>query len=192
VRATEIGAGDEDIEVSATVGGLDPSQTYHFRAVAKNSAGTVHGADEVLLTAPSHWTPRSLPQPPNSGNGHEALGVSCVHVDSCVAVGENWSLAVHTRTTLAETWDGDTWTVMETANPPGLDEGWQHDWYATLSGVSCTSTGFCLAVGRFRDPSESVKPLAERWDGSEWTIVPVPIPSGAVSARLEGVSCTSS
>ena len=74
---------------------------------------------------------------------------------------------------------------METPNPPELDEGWLHNWYAVLTGVSCAPTDDCLAVGYYRDPSESVKPLTEHWDGSEWEIVPTPLPSGAVAGQLE-------
>jgi PKD repeat protein len=191
IRAALIDPGEEDVEVSAAVSGLGPSQAYHFRAVAKSSAGLVRGDDEEFLTAPSHWTPRTLPQPPNSGKGHRAFDVSCVEANRCIAVGENWSLAVHTEVTLAEAWDGTEWTAMETPNPPELDEGWQHNWYALLSSVSCSSASDCLAVGYYRDPSESVKPLVEHWDGSEWEILPAPIPSGTVAGLLNGVSCTS-
>ena len=35
-------------QVSATVSGLEPKATYHFRVVAKNSAGTTFGKDQVL------------------------------------------------------------------------------------------------------------------------------------------------
>jgi hypothetical protein len=139
------------------------------------------------------WTATYMPQPPESGNGHSAFDVSCVDSDACVAVGENWSLAVHTRVPLAERWDGTTWTPMEAPYPAGLDEGWKHEWYALLRGVSCVAPDSCLAVGRYRSSEgESVQPLAERWDGSEWTMMTPPLPPGAISGRLESVSCTSS
>jgi len=32
--------------------------------------------------------------------------------------------------------------------------------------------------------------LAEWWDGSSWSVVPVPEPGGASQSALEGVSCT--
>ncbi len=191
IRAERIDPGDQDVGVSTEVSGLGPSQAYHFRVVAKNSAGLTRGDDEEFLTAPSHWTPRTLPQPPNSGGGHQALDVSCVEANECVAVGQNWNLDVSTYATLAESWNGSEWTAMDTPNPPGLNEGWQHNWYALLSGVSCASASDCLAVGYYRDPSESVKPLTEHWDGEEWEILSTSMPSGAVSAQLNGVSCPS-
>ncbi len=44
--------------VTATVTGLLPNVTYHVRAVATNSAGSVQGADQVLNT------PADPPPPP--------------------------------------------------------------------------------------------------------------------------------
>ena len=189
-QAGTIAPGLTDVAVSDFVNGLGAGRTYHYRVVAKNAAGRSYGADRFLITEPSHWSARALPQPPESGNGHEAFGVSCVQPEDCVAVGGNWSLEVHTRVTLAEHWNGSSWSVMETPNPPGLDEGWEHNWYAVLSGVSCVSANNCLAVGRYRD-SAGLKPLAEHWDGSHWSLLSAPVPASATASALEGVSCAS-
>ena len=35
------------------------------------------------------------------------------------------------------------------------------------------------------------RPFAERWNGDKWTIMKLPIPVGAQSAALAGLSCTS-
>ena len=106
-----------------------------------------------------------------------------------MAVGGNWSLAVHTRVTLAERWNGTSWVVLPTPNPPGLEEGWMFERYAVLTGVSCVSESSCVAVGYYRGPSETLSPLAERWDGANWTMQAVPLPAESVSGRLAGVSC---
>jgi tetratricopeptide (TPR) repeat protein len=42
--------GDTYQNVAATIGGLTPSTTYHFRIVATNSAGTRYGADRTFTT----------------------------------------------------------------------------------------------------------------------------------------------
>jgi DNA-binding beta-propeller fold protein YncE len=63
---------------------------------------------------------------------------------------------------------------------------------ARLVGVSCTSTTACTAVGNFVSGSEAVEPLAERWNGSEWSSEVVPLPKGATAAVLLGVSCSTS
>jgi hypothetical protein len=147
-------------------------------------------SEAIAATA---WSAAYLPQPPESGNGHRAYGVSCVSADFCVAVGDNWSLEVHTAVTLAERWNGNAWAPMETPNPTGLDEGWKHNWYAHLRGVSCASTDACVAVGHYRNEEhdEEPQPLAERWNGSEWTMTVAPLPAGAVAGRLDGISCFS-
>jgi len=149
-----------------------------------------------LSTAPADasspsWTAGYLPQPPNSGGGHRTFGVSCLEPSDCIAVGENWSLDVHTNVTLAERWDGELWTPMDTPNPPGLSEGWKYDRHAVLRGVSCTSASSCVAVGWYRGSDDVPSPLVEHWDGSEWSTAPVPTPLGTANAALEDVSCTS-
>ncbi len=191
VKAGTLAASTEDIAVSTALGGLDGGTTYYYRVVARNSAGTSYGAPSSFLTKPPEWTVAYMPQPSNSGSGYRPYGVSCMQANRCISVGENWSLAVHTKVTLAEIWNGNSWSAMTTPNPSGLNEGWKHEWYALLRGVSCTPNDDCIAVGRYRDPGEKVKPLAEHWDGSTWTIEPTPVPAGALDARLESVSCTS-
>jgi hypothetical protein len=44
-------AGDTSRSVSALIKGLKPGTTYHFRLVARNSAGTVDGQDVTFTTA---------------------------------------------------------------------------------------------------------------------------------------------
>ncbi len=45
-----VGAGDEPVKVSATLGGLSPGTDYHFRVVATNSGGTSYGDDGEFST----------------------------------------------------------------------------------------------------------------------------------------------
>jgi hypothetical protein len=59
-----------------------------------------------------------------------------------------------------------------------------------LSGVSCTSTTTCMAVGYYDDSVGGSLPLAELWNGSGWTIEPTP--NRGYGSKLQDVSCTSS
>ncbi len=56
--AQAVGSDFTNHAVTATVTGLLPNVTYHWRAVASNSAGTVQGADQTLVT------PADPPPPP--------------------------------------------------------------------------------------------------------------------------------
>ena len=86
--------------------------------------------------------------------------------------------------TLAERWNGTSWKVQSTPNPPGG----QHN---SLQGISCTSATACTAVGNYFNSAGKLVTLAERWNGTAWTVQGTPNPSGAGGSYLEGVSCTS-
>jgi hypothetical protein len=61
--------------------------------------------------------------------------------------------------------------------------------------VSCASNTACTAVGYYNTapPGEIVgRPLAERWNGSTWSLRGAPTIAGSDTTYLEGVSCTSS
>jgi hypothetical protein len=112
-------------------------------------------------------------------------GVACASSKSCVAVGGRSSTSTGPGGTLAEKWNGTTWAVVKSPDPPGSTG-------AVLNGVACTSTKNCLAVGNYFTSSHTTLPAAERWNGSKWSVVSVPAPSGATDASLAAVSCTSS
>src|SRR6478609_3158058 len=58
-----------------------------------------------------------------------------------------------------------------------------------LYGASCTTASACTAVGDYVTNTGASKTLAERWNGTAWTLQSTPNPSGA--SYLNGVSCTS-
>jgi sugar lactone lactonase YvrE len=103
--------------------------------------------------------------------------VSCVASNDCTAVG--WSTGTGTAATLAEHWNGTTWTIMSTPNAVGFKKSY-------LFGISCVSASDCWAVGMATNFAESEASLAEHWDGSKWTIK-----SPAGSQYLFDVSCVS-
>jgi hypothetical protein len=121
---------------------------------------------------------RILPAPNPSGSTSVLKGVSCTSARACTAVGGSGGL------TLAERWDGTAWTIQPTPNPTGATS-------SVLNGVSCTSATGCTAVGNSTTSGNTTAPLAERWDGTAWTIQTTPNPTGASSSVLSGVSCTS-
>ena len=86
---------------------------------------------------------------------------------ACTAVGEV-GLRRHAATvTLAERWNGKSWAIQHTPNPPHSNSSTAAT--ATLNAVSCPSATTCVAVGR----SDSGA-LAELWNGTTWAIQHLP------------------
>lgn len=75
------------------------------------------------------------------------------------------------------------WAIQPTPNP--LTSQGQ------LAAVSCTSPSTCIAVGGRQDRAGAGVTLAESWNGTAWSVLKTPNPSGANRSSLVGVSCTS-
>jgi hypothetical protein len=76
------------------------------------------------------------------------------------------------------------WSIESTPNPPGAI-------LSVLDSVSCSAAIACTAVGYWRsgpNPPQS-SALAERWNGSAWSIQPTPAPVGATGSFLSAVAC---
>ena len=140
---------------------IDSSGTFH--AFAERWDGTT-------------WSIQSIPEPPGAQSTF-LNAVSCSSASSCTAVG-NFTDSSGVGVTLAERWNGTTWAVQSTPNPSGAQS-------SGFSGVSCTSSTACIAVGL-----STLGTLAEQWNGTAWTIQSTPSPGQSPS--LLSVSCTSS
>jgi len=57
--------------------------------------------------------------------------------------------------------------------------------------VGCSSSSACTAVGSYDDGS-STWALAERWNGTSWSLQSIPRPTGAITSQLSGVACVTS
>ena len=109
-------------------------------------------------------------------------GVSCSSPTACTAVGHYF--ASSSIPTLAEAWNGTKWVIQKTPVPAGTS-------VFEFLGVSCASGTACTAVGFFINGSNNDVMLAEAWNGTKWVIQHIPIPIGATSSVLRGVSCSS-
>jgi hypothetical protein len=81
-------------------------------------------------------------------------GVSCTSGSDCLAVGHYQDFRGQ-QDTLAEHWDGTSWSFEATPNPAGT--------VPDLQAVSCSSAAACTAVGIFRTFSRTFDTLAERF-----------------------------
>src|SRR6516225_5927423 len=120
--------------------------------------------------------------PNNSGN-NILYGVTCNSTMDCWAVGTYFDDDLFQRT-LVEHWNGEVWNIVSSPNrglsSPPID---------VLVGVACISASECWAAGSNDDTNGVGQTLIERWDGTSWTIVNSPNPSGSNS--FQAVSCAS-
>jgi hypothetical protein len=125
------------------------------------------------------WTVQNTPTPP-SATSVSLAGVSCNGPGACTSVGQYSTLTG--QQPLAEAWNGTTWTLQKTPTPSGATS-------SALNGVSCALATACVAVGQSSagGPPQS---LAEAWNGTTWTVLNTPPPSGATTSALNGVACT--
>jgi hypothetical protein len=174
-------------------------------AVALVGAGSAAAPTASLASVAMgpQWVIQLPPNPAVPDNNFQ--GVSCTSGTACTAVGSSGPLmfgpagdpgrpfaakaqrlaaaTVNTRT-LAERWNGTHWSIEKTANPAGSS-------FSTLAAVSCTSRRACTSVGSSLAGKVTV-PLAERWNGSRWSIESTPRPPKAEHSALAGVSCPTS
>lgn len=129
------------------------------------------------------WSRVKSPHPAGSQSS-ELLSVSCPTSSDCSAVGvyQNDS---STSLTLAEQWNGESWTLIASPNPSGVTG-------SELTGVSCAhGTAQCVAVGYSFGRKGNSHTLAESWNGAAWSLVASPNDSQGSENELLSVSCVS-
>jgi len=139
-----------------------------------------------IATFAERWdgTAWSLLPTPHAGPGLSLLSLSCVSPTFCVAVGANHTTGRMSNPgfvgggklrAVLEVWNGTAWSVRPT--PLGAMPN------SALTGVSCVSGRFCIAVG-----STGLQIAAAlRWDGSAWKRLT--LPSVKWGPTLTAVDC---
>ncbi len=166
------------------VGSIDTNLSSISCAAVNNcvAAGYYLNAASTWLTLTESWdgsTWTIVPSPDPSGvAGSEFIGVSCPGPNSCVAVGESFDSTGNTFT-LAEIWDGSTWSLVTSPNSASGSED-------VLNSVSCVSSSQCTAVGQYAALNEASPPLVEVWNGTVWSLV-AGVPG---NGQLASIDCT--
>src|SRR5437763_1437679 len=145
-------------------------------------------AASAAVAMASGWSIQHTPNPPAQQQGSGLGGVSCSSGRACTATGNS----VHTVntsgikfTTLAERWNGTKWSIKRTPNPTGAMT-------SLLPDVSCSSGRACTAVGSYLTHNKAkTSTLAERWNGTRWSIQHTPNPPGPSRSLLTGVPSSS-
>ena len=118
------------------------------------------------------WT-LATPVIPSGVTGGAALySVSCVSTTVCETLGTGYN--VSTPEVFGNQWNGTAWSLVPAATPtasgsPPLIEA---------TGMDCVTTTSCIAVGTTNAASTTTTPFSEKWNGTSWSLVNVPAPSG--------------
>jgi hypothetical protein len=146
--------------------------TGQCEAVGNDGGGS--GATPVAVRFDgTSWGAQALSAVSNTA----VWGVSCTSASACTTVGS------HVGGSLAERWDGATWSTQTTADPTGYPN-------QQLSALSCFSSTSCTSVGSDQAASGNTEGLIRHWNGTNWVAQTSVNP--ASTTRLTGVACPSS
>lgn len=129
------------------------------------------------------WIAQRMPSPPPHALAAYSLdALSCPAANDCTAVGGDNTYAL----IFAWRWNGSRWTYQRLPRPNGNNENLE------LSGLSCTSASFCMAVGD-RYVNTEQRTVAESWNGKRWAVLHTRTPTAFATsgASLDSVSCVS-
>jgi hypothetical protein len=165
---------------------FDSSELYSVSCTSTTHCLAVGSYTESDIGYPltERWngTAWSIVTPQNtvSSESIQLEGISCTGATHCLAVGNYYNGASLMRT-FDETWTG-TALLGKPKNPTPPRA-------AQLIGDACTSSSHCLAVGDQPISAAHTKTLAERWNGSTWTILHTPAVGSSHDLELLAVSC---
>jgi hypothetical protein len=100
------------------------------------------------------WTAQAGLPVPSGASSVTLLGVSCTSATACTTVGySRESASPYAELTLAEAWDGTSWSIQDTPSPAATGN--------MLDAVSCATAGSCVAAGTAPDPGGYTATLVE-------------------------------
>ena len=144
------------------------------------TVGYTFGCNALLQPMSMHWdgtkwtvvTVAPLPFDNNALNGVIAFASNNVFAAGYQTASNG---AVNT---LIEHWDGNSWTVMTSAN--------RNQTGNVLQAISGTSPTDIWAVGDAVAPNVPVRTLVEHFDGTKWSLVqsPNPLPTGSLNQNV--------
>jgi hypothetical protein len=131
-------------------------------------------------------TPIAAPPMPAHTFG-VVTAASCVAVSSCVAIGFGANEMSNAASTIIWTWNGTKWarTTVPDADPNVMTQ---------FSGLRCFSLTSCVATGDSvvtTSGSGTDTPVAAAWNGTAFTDLAAPQPSGVSNPMFNGLSCAS-
>jgi FG-GAP-like repeat len=108
----------------------------------------------------SAWS--AVPSPNPAGNQAILTSVAAASGGAWAVGYSTWG---STYRALAEHWDGASWSIVPSLDPSSS--------FAAFRGVGADQSGAAWAVGSYTGPAGNYRVLAERWDGTSWSQVPI-------------------
>lgn len=164
------GYGFDRIGALGAVAGRASNDVWAIGWISNSQSLVEHwdGTRWSIMTTPNLW--------PNG------IGLSSI---AAIAANDVWIVGDYIDSnfdfqTLAEHWDGTSWTVTATANPNA--GGKEH----LLYDVSAMSSNDVWVVGDYDAGQSGVQTLVEHWDGTTWSVVASP---NATSSGFNALYC---
>jgi hypothetical protein len=180
-------------------------------SVATGEAGEVHANDATLHasvnpeglatkyyfeygTSASYG--RLMPaRPESAGSGTEAVAVSATA--GALTGSRTYHFRVVARNVAGTEYGEDQtfrteptlWAADPMATPPGNPLPGGHPYWNELTGVSCVSASYCMAVGDYLSYYEQM--ASKLWNGIRWVEYPMATPEHAREVIVLNVSCAS-
>jgi hypothetical protein len=167
---------------------------YYFINVIYVAPGTL--GTSLFQTLIEHWDGTSWTIVPSANTvttqTNILTSVTCASAADCWAAGYYYSASnggiPGLTQTLIEHWNGTSWSIVASPNILAAEDH-------ILTGVTCTATADCWAVGYHYLSTYATSPiyqtLIEHWDGTSWTIATSPNTSAAQQNVLFGATCNS-
>lgn len=164
--------------------GSDLNQLNGVAAVSANNVWAVGNtlANGIIETQIQHWNGSawSVVPSPNmpGGNANQLNQLSVVSAKNIWAVGY-WAVLNQQYTTLAEHWNGTSWSIVKTPVSTSVNYDLQGAAPRSLSARDV------WAVGAIYDnTAQKFNSLAEHWNGKAWKRVPIPSQPGSPESVL--------
>ncbi len=161
---------------------------------AVGAQGTGNGQLPDLLA--ENWNGSTWSVVPTPDVNGYLMSVTCTGASSCVAVGTDVDAQNNPLAGIIVSWNGSEWS-QSTPQAPSQP-------YTGFNSVTCAGTADCWAVG-FAGPNQvqynflpgmapqvaGASALVERWNGTQWSIVPAPAATSPEGQFLSSITCSS-
>jgi hypothetical protein len=146
-----------------------------------DTSGAVHAYAEQWSGGPARIVPTATVHGAVTSSFNS---VRCTAASQCVAVGVYYTTnpATGRALTLAESWNGSSWSVVSTSSPARSTGTW-------FNSVSCAGPAFCQVVGTYLPNAAPQATLAELSKGTGWRLAPTPALPGSSQSVLVGIDC---